>query len=189
VALFNALDAPGRDAVAHETQDRCQGHPQRSGVYHYHSLTSCIDDKPGPSGHSPLVGYALDGFGIFGNYHDGKRLVSADLDPCHGHTHEIDWDGKTVAMFHYHATPDFPYTVGCMRGAYKMSDVRMISGPPPTGRPGGAGPPDLGVAARKLGITEQKLRDALGPPPPDLAAAARRLGVAEAVLRDALGVP
>ena len=55
VALFNALDAPGRDAVAHETQDRCQGHPQRSGVYHYHSLTSCIADEPGPSGHSPLV--------------------------------------------------------------------------------------------------------------------------------------
>ena len=36
--LFNALDAPGRDAVAHETQDACQGHPQESGVYHYLSL-------------------------------------------------------------------------------------------------------------------------------------------------------
>ena len=103
VVLFNALDAPGRDAVAHETQDRCQGHPQISGVYHYHNLTSCIDDKPGPSGHSPLVGYALDGFGIFGNYHAGKRLMSADLDPCHGHTHAIEWDGRTV---------------GCMRGGY-----------------------------------------------------------------------
>jgi YHYH protein len=185
--LFNALDAPGRDAVAHETQDRCQGHPQISGVYHYHSLTSCIDDKPGPTGHSPLLGYALDGFGIFGNYQEGKRLQSADLDPCHGHSHAIEWDGRTIEMFHYHATPDFPYTVGCMRGAYKLADVRMISGPPPDGRPGGH--PDLAAAARRLGIAEQRLRDALGPPPPDLAAAARRLGINEAALRDALGVP
>ncbi len=66
VALFNALDAPGRDAVAHETQDSCHGHPQRTGVYHYHSLTNCLNDKPGADGNSPLVGYALDGFGIYG---------------------------------------------------------------------------------------------------------------------------
>ncbi|HZD89997.1 MAG TPA: YHYH protein, partial [Pseudolabrys sp.] len=68
VALFNALDAPGRDAVAHETQDRCHGHPQAGGVYHYHSLTNCLNDKPGPDGDSPLVGYAIDGFGIYGSY-------------------------------------------------------------------------------------------------------------------------
>src|SRR3569832_239877 len=43
--LFNALDAPGRDAVAHETQDKCQGHPQQGGVYHNHSLTTCLDAR------------------------------------------------------------------------------------------------------------------------------------------------
>ena len=74
MALFNALDAPGRDAVAHETQDRCHGHPQQNGVYHYHSLTNCIADKPGPDGNSPLVGYAIDGFGIYGRYENGKPL-------------------------------------------------------------------------------------------------------------------
>ena len=31
--FFNALDAQGKDAVAHEVQDRCQGHPERSGAY------------------------------------------------------------------------------------------------------------------------------------------------------------
>ncbi len=41
VALFNALDAPGRDAVAHETQDACQGHPQEGGVYHNHNVSIC----------------------------------------------------------------------------------------------------------------------------------------------------
>ena len=36
VAIFDALDAEDRDAVAHETQDHCGGHPQRLGIYHYH---------------------------------------------------------------------------------------------------------------------------------------------------------
>ncbi len=135
VALFNALDAPGRDAVAHETQDSCQGHPQQSGVYHYHSLTNCIADKPGPDGNSPLVGYALDGFGIYGRYENGKPLSTDDLDACHGRTSVIDWDGKKVEMYHYVATPDFPYTVGCLRVAYDRSLLRKIGGPPPR-RPG-----------------------------------------------------
>jgi YHYH protein len=107
--LFNALDAPGRDAIAHETQDSCQGHPQQSGVYHYHWVTTCIDDKRLPGGHSGLVVYALDGFGIFGRYGEkGELLSSSDLDACHGHTHAIPWNGKMVVMYHYHATWDFP---------------------------------------------------------------------------------
>ena len=43
-------------------------------------------------------------------------LTDADLDKCHGHTHEIDWDGQKVVMYHYHATWEVPYTVGCYRG-------------------------------------------------------------------------
>jgi len=187
--LFNALDAPGRDAVAHETQDSCQGHPQESGVYHYHSLSTCVPDKVDASGHSELVGYALDGFGIYGRRGEGgKILTSADLDECHGHTHEILWDGKKVVMYHYHATWDFPYTVGCLRGAYERGAVRAISGPPP-GRGGGRRHPDLNAAAQKLGIPVERLRAALGPPPPDLASAASELGISEDALRDALGAP
>lgn len=114
--VFNGLDALGRDAVAHEIQDGCQGHPERNGSYHYHSLSLCAEDKG--EGHSALVGYALDGFGIFGRRgEDGRELASADLDACHGHSHDIDWDGRRRAMFHYHATLDYPYTVGCYRGA------------------------------------------------------------------------
>ena len=138
IALFNALDAPGRDAVAHETQDSCHGHPQESGVYHYHSLTGCLADKPGPDGNSPLVGYAIDGFGIYGRYENGKPLSTDDLDACHGRTSVIDWDGRKIEMYHYVATPDFPYTVGCLRGDFDRELVRAISGPPPRRR----GPPD-----------------------------------------------
>ena len=191
--LFNALDAPGRDAVAHETQDKCQGHPQQGGVYHYHSISTCIDDKRLPGGHSALVGYAIDGFGIFGRYGEGGKLLSsADLDACHGHTHVIDWNGRRVAMYHYHATWDFPYTIGCLRGAYAFANVMAISGAPPRDRMGGGpggGRPDLAAAAIKLHISEEQLRAALGPPPPDLAVTAKKLGVSEQSLRDALGLP
>jgi hypothetical protein len=194
VVLFNSLDAPGRDAVAHETQDACQGHPQASGVYHNHSVSNCvIDEFDKGEGHSALLGYIVDGFGIHGRRgEDGIELSSADLDECHGHVHEIEWNGKTKEMFHYHATLDFPYTVGCMRGAYDNDDVMMISGPRVEmqmgkGRPGGR--PNLQEAAANLGVSETALVQALGTPPPDLAATAKTLGVSEADLSSALGLP
>jgi hypothetical protein len=131
VVIFNGLDAGGRDALAHEIQDNCQGHPEMSSEYHYHNLTRCIAD-PG-TGHSNLLGYALDGFGIYGvRGEDGRELTNADLDVCHGHTHAIQWDGKTVVMYHYHATREYPYTLGCFRG----TPVRDH----PKGPPGGNGP-------------------------------------------------
>jgi hypothetical protein len=113
--FFNALDANGQDGVAHEIQDQCQGHPQGRGVYHYHSLTSCQrDDAPG---HSALVGYTFDGFGIYGRRGEGGKVVAnGDLDECHGHTHEIAWDDQRVSLYHYHATWEYPYTIGCYRG-------------------------------------------------------------------------
>jgi YHYH protein len=115
--FFNALDAPGKDAVANEIQDSCQGHPERDGSYHYHSLTTCLEPDKKVTLHSDLVGYALDGFGIFGRYGEGgKELTNADLDECHGHSHEVDWDGQRKTIYHYHATWEYPYTVSCYRG-------------------------------------------------------------------------
>jgi YHYH protein len=113
--LFNALDAQGRDAAAHEVLDKCWGHPQQQGQYHYHTFSSCMKDTS--SGHSALLGYALDGFGIYGpRGQNGTTLKTADLDECHGHTHAIVWNGKTVTMYHYHMTNDYPYSLSCYRG-------------------------------------------------------------------------
>ena len=115
VRLFNAFDIGGRDAVAHEIQDACDGHPQRTGQYHYHSLSRCLEDNA--SGHSKLMGWAYDGFGIYGpRGENGATMTTATLDACHGHTHAITWNGKRKRMYHYHATADFPYTVSCFRG-------------------------------------------------------------------------
>ncbi|MCB9373412.1 MAG: YHYH protein [Microthrixaceae bacterium] len=120
-AVFNGLDAEGRDAVAYEIQDACDGHPEANGKYHYHSIPSCIDD-PATGGHSPLLGYANDGFGIYGHYgEDGEVLTNADLDECHGHVHQIEWDGVPRVMYHYHGTYEYPYTVGCLRGDFMAS--------------------------------------------------------------------
>jgi hypothetical protein len=114
-ALYNALDGGGRDAAAHEELDSCNGHPDQSGVYHYHAYSACFSD-PG-SGHSALLGYAADGFGIYGlRGEDGTVLTDGDLDACHGHTHSIAWNGATVVMYHYHFTYEYPYSLGCFMG-------------------------------------------------------------------------
>ncbi|MFN0093420.1 MAG: YHYH protein [Dehalococcoidia bacterium] len=116
VVLFNALDAGGRDAGPNEVLDGCGGHPART-EYHHHDLDTCLKDTVDASGHSKLLGYALDGFGIFGKFGPGGvELTNDDLDECHGHTHDVEWDGKTVAMYHYHATAAFPYSVSCFKG-------------------------------------------------------------------------
>lgn len=132
VAIFNALDAEGRDAAAHEIQDKCDGHPQQEGQYHYHNLSRCLEERSAQK-HSELIGYALDGFGIFGRYgENGKALTNTDLDECHGHSHEILWDGKMINMYHYHSTLEYPYTIGCFKGAPIQS--REMRRPPPNGR-------------------------------------------------------
>lgn len=142
--FFDALDALQRDAVAHETQDGCQGHPEVTGVYHYHNLTDCITDEG--TGHSALVGYALDGFGLYGvRGEDGEVLTDADLDECHGHAHQIEWDVQVVDMYHYHATYEYPYTLGCFRGTPVVSPQGFgqssQGGQPGQAPPGGQNPP------------------------------------------------
>jgi hypothetical protein len=115
VPIFNGFDAGNRDAVAWEVQDECHGHPQISGVYHYHDVSPCLEDSG--TEHSALVGYAFDGFGIYGpRGESGTELATADLDECHGHTHVVEWESQQVEQYHYHATKDFPYTVSCFRG-------------------------------------------------------------------------
>lgn len=128
VIIFSAFDADGRDAPAHEVQDECDGHPQAASFYHYHSLSDCLEDTA--AGHSALMGYAFDGFGIYG-YHgeDGRELTNADLDACHGHTHVIEWDGRHVEIYHYHATHEFPYVVGCFTGTPSVRALSAGQGP------------------------------------------------------------
>jgi len=122
VELFDALDALKRDAAAHEVQDACGGHPGPNGAYHYHTVSPCIRT----SGASTLVGYALDGFGIYVERDaHGRLLTDDDLDACHGRTSTVLWNGKPTRIYHYDATAEYPYTLGCFRGR-----IGTISGTP-----------------------------------------------------------
>jgi hypothetical protein len=129
VALFNALDDANRDAVAHETQDACEGHPQRLGIYHYHSIPPCLTGTS-VKAQEGLVGYALDGFPIFGpRDSNGKLLTDADLDACHGHVGWVTLRGRRVRIYHYNATLEYPYTIGCFRGTPVASPLAAPPGP------------------------------------------------------------
>ena len=113
VALFDAFDAGGRDAGAWEVQDGCDGHPQNTYEYHYHTLSKCITDQSV----STVIGFALDGFPITGpKVGTNNILTTKDLDECHGITSAIQLDGKTVTTYHYVMTQDFPYSASCFRG-------------------------------------------------------------------------
>jgi YHYH protein len=116
VYLFDALDGENRDAVAHEVQDACGGHPGPSGAYHYHDVSPCLLAQT--RGSSTLVGYALDGFGIYVERDaQGNLLTNADLDACHGRVSTVLWNGKPTRIYHYDATAEYPYTLGCFRGS------------------------------------------------------------------------
>lgn len=112
VAIFNGFDAGGRDAGAWEVQDSCDGHPQSSGAYHYHTLSRCIKDVSVQT----VIGYALDGFPITGpKVGDKNFLTTSDLDECHGIVSEVLLDGKKTTTYHYVMTQDFPYSASCFR--------------------------------------------------------------------------
>ena len=103
--IYNASDARGNDAVAHEIVDVFEGHPARD-ENHFHFISECFDKNSLEDGQSGKVGYIIDGFPIYGYKGSvGKLITNKDLDICHG---ELG--------YHYHATLDNPYTVGCFRG-------------------------------------------------------------------------
>lgn len=115
VLLFNALDGEGRDAGAHEVLDACDEHPQMGDMLHHHEIPSCI--LAAATGRSTLVGYAIDGYGIYVERDaDGALLTNTDLDACHGRTSMVLWNGKMQKIYHYDATSEYPYTVGCFHG-------------------------------------------------------------------------
>lgn len=51
--------------------DICSGHAQTQGDYHHHMFSPCLADLFGDNGqaHSPIYGYAADGYPVYGPYH------------------------------------------------------------------------------------------------------------------------
>ena len=90
--------------------DDCGGHVNPHEGYHYHAANGCTTEAERKEKHSPLIGYALDGFGIYARLDaDGKE--PENLDGCGGHN-----DDKIG--YHYHAgKPGDNQIIGCLNGA------------------------------------------------------------------------
>ena len=87
IPFYNQYNREGEDAVRLEVFDSCCGHPDPAGRYHYHKFPVCVKSpfKDTPGKHSPLVGYAFDGYGIYGPRGD-QGNPPEDLDECNGHS-------------------------------------------------------------------------------------------------------
>lgn len=48
--------------------DNCLGHPNQQSEYHTHINPTCLYDDTDSTVHSPIIGYAFDGFPIYGAY-------------------------------------------------------------------------------------------------------------------------
>jgi len=103
--FFNQFDRDGNDANTRERFDSCNGHAASGGIYHYHQLSGCFEDNE--SGHSKIFGFVFDGFAMYG-YNGVSGVPPNDLDSCNGHT--------DTGVYHYHATKEYPYLVGCYNG-------------------------------------------------------------------------
>ena len=78
VSIFNVSDAMSynnagvwyRNAYFWEGSgfDACLGHPQQQGEYHHHVSPTCLYNDADSTHHSPLLGYAFDGFPVYGAY-------------------------------------------------------------------------------------------------------------------------
>ncbi len=130
VVFFNPFEAGGMNAIEGYSEvwlDSCCGHPQQTGVYHYHKYPSCVKSPFADDGrrHSPVLGFAFDGFPVHGPYEQSgvkAKDLKGDraLDVCNGHT-------DPARGYHYHVTPGrFPYLIGGYAGVPEPSNNFML---------------------------------------------------------------
>jgi hypothetical protein len=137
---------PFGDPIFNEVTDPCQGHPGGRGDYHYHALlAACVlGEDNGTTEPSPVFGYALDGYPIYGPRGCGDAECTEVVEyksswETTGDPTTYAWDanectrescdeadgeyldrcnGRTGpdGAYRYHATSTFPYILGCFAG-------------------------------------------------------------------------
>lgn len=122
VVFFDPYDA---DAVeAFWRLDRCCGHPSPQQQYHYHKYPVCvktpwIDDG---TDHSPLIGFAFDGFPVYGPYEAAGVMAK---DSTENPLNEFNVHEDPDRGPHYHVTPGkFPHMIGGYWGYVETKNVR-----------------------------------------------------------------
>jgi len=93
------------------------GHVNPHGGYHYHAVTGSTKEIPQTDIHSPIIGYAIDGFGIYGLL-DKNKNKPTDLDECGGHSDD-------ERGYHYHAgEPGGNQIIKCLHGLPGYTEVK-----------------------------------------------------------------
>lgn len=94
--------------------DDAGGHINVHQGYHYHLATGVSYSVAQADGHAALIGYAMDGHGIYARLNDDGQ-EPADLDDCRGHYDEI-------RGYHYHVDAAGNNNfINCLQGAYPNS--------------------------------------------------------------------
>ena len=89
--------------------DDAGGHINPHVGYHYHAATGQTKEIAQSDGHAPMIGYALDGFGIFAHLNP-QGQAPTDLDECGGHF-------DPTRGYHYHAgSPGSNQIIAAFRG-------------------------------------------------------------------------
>jgi hypothetical protein len=91
--------------------DDAGGHINLNAGYHYHAAMGKTTKFNQPDGHAAMIGYALDGHGIYEQLSE-NGLEPSDLDECRGHT-------DATRGYHYHVSaPGTNNFFNCLKGAY-----------------------------------------------------------------------
>jgi hypothetical protein len=170
VVFYNPFDAQSTDAS--NIMDYCCGHPDQRGTYHYHKYPICINSPWADEGksHSPVIGWAFDGFPVYGPYESAGVLAKDVMGEHALNDFNLHWDSERG--WHYHVTPGkFPYIIGGYWGTEDSRDSRRMGPPgggPPGGGPPGGGPPGMGPGGMGLSGTGRGGGGPGfgGPPPP-----------------------
>lgn len=93
------------------------GHVNPHGGYHYHAVTGSTKEVEQTDIHAPLLGYAIDGFGIYA-LEDENGNKPNDLDECGGHFDDI-------RGYHYHAgEPGGNQIIKCLHGLPGYTEIK-----------------------------------------------------------------
>jgi hypothetical protein len=118
--------------------DMCGGHAGRGDDYHYHVAPSCMISAMKNQGPSAILGWAFDGYPIYGNQNpDGTTIAAGELDVCNA-------KADTTFGYRYHTSDKHPYIIQCLVGEIDLSlapRVAPLSATIGGGKPPGNKPP------------------------------------------------
>jgi hypothetical protein len=129
VVFFNPFDHIA-EADAVWRLDRCCGHPGPGSEYHYHKYPACVNTPwaDDGDGHSPLIGFAFDGFPVYGPY-EAKGVLAKDAKDNPLNAYNLHDDPARGP--HYHVTPGkFPHIIGGYWGEPDPNNRGAKKGPP-----------------------------------------------------------